>query len=186
MLAGAEEYKSVAEAVADCALVLGTTAVRHRQLQHPLRPLHQAAGLIRKQLQSGVVAVLFGSEKVGLSKDDLSHCHWLVHIPTQQAHLSMNLGQAVAVCLYELARSAPLKSPSPDLHRATAGDTERITETLLNALHASGYVKRDSAASTEEKIRRLIRRLNLQSGDAEDLVGMLRQIVWKLTQPQKR
>jgi TrmH family RNA methyltransferase len=185
-LAGAEEYKSVAEAVADCALVLGTTVVRHRQLQHQLRPLHQAAGLIRKQLQSGVVAVLFGSEKVGLSKDDLSHCHWLVHIPTQESHLSMNLGQAVAVCLYELARSGTPKPLSRKLNRATAGHAERITETLLHALHASGYVKRDSAASTEDKIRRLIRRLNLQSGDAEDLLGMLRQIVWKLTQPQKR
>jgi TrmH family RNA methyltransferase len=186
VLASTEEYKSVAEAVADCALVLGTTAVRHRQLLHPLRPLHQTAGLIRKQLRSGAVALLFGSEKVGLSKDDLSHCHWLIHIPTQDAHLSMNLGQAVAVCLYELARSAPLKSSSPNLNRATAGDTERITETLLNALHASGYVKRDSAASTEDKVRRLIRRLSLQSGDAEDLLGMLRQIVWKLTQPQKQ
>ena len=186
MLAGAEEYKSVAEAVADCALVLGTTAVRHRQLQHPLRPLHQAAALIRKQLQSGGVALLFGSEKVGLSKDDLSHCHWLIHIPTQDAHLSMNLGQAVAVCLYELARSATAKPLSRKLNRATAGHAERITDTLFNALRASGYVKRDSAASTEDKIRRLIRRLNLQSGDAEDLLGMLRQIVWKLTQPQKR
>lgn len=186
LLASAQEYKSVAEAVADCALVIGTTAVRHRQLQHPLRPLNQAAGFIRKQLQSGAVALLFGSEKVGLSKEDLSHCHWLIHIPTQEAHLSMNLGQAVAVCLYELQRSTTPKPSSQRLNRATAGDAERITETLLNALHASGYVKRGSAASTEDKVRRLIRRLNLQSGDPELLLGMLRQIVWKLTQPEKR
>jgi TrmH family RNA methyltransferase len=181
VLASAEEYKSVAEAVADCSLVLGTTAVRHRQLQHPLQRLDQAAGFIRKQLQSGAVALLFGSEKVGLSKEDLSHCHWLIHIPTQEAHLSMNLGQAVAVCLYELARSATPKPLSQKLNRATAGDAERITDTLLQALCASGYVKRGSAASTEDKVRRLTRRLNLQSGDAEVLLGMLRQIVWKLT-----
>lgn len=186
VLATAEEYRTVAEAVADCTLVIGTTAVRHRQLQHPLRSLNQAAGFIRKQLLSGAVALLFGSEKVGLSKDDLSHCHWLIHIPTQEAHLSMNLGQAVAVCLYELQRSATPKRLGQNLKRATAGDAERITETLLNALHASDYLKRGSAASTEDKVRRLIRRLNLQSGDPELLLGMLRQIVWKLTQPEKR
>jgi TrmH family RNA methyltransferase len=181
VLANAEVYGSIAEAVADCALVIGTTAGRHRQLQHPLRPLNRARESIRKQLQSGTVALLFGSEKVGLSREDLSHCHWLIYIPTAEAHLSMNLGQAVAVCLYELVRSKARKPLSRDPQRATAGNAERITETLLNALRASGYVKQGSAVSTENKVRRLIRRLNLQSDDAEVLLGMLRQIVWKLT-----
>ena len=78
LLSNAEEYKSVAEAVADCTLVVGTTAVRHRELQHPLRRLEYGARLIRKQLGSNRVALLFGSEKFGLSNQDLSHCHWLV------------------------------------------------------------------------------------------------------------
>src|SRR5271166_5449944 len=70
LLANAEEYKSVAEAVADCTLVVGTTAVGHRELQHPLRRLEYGARLIRHQLArrgGGRVALLFGSEKVGLS-----------------------------------------------------------------------------------------------------------------------
>ena len=104
LLAGAQEYSSVAEALADCALVVGTTAARHRQLLHPLLPLEQGARLIRQQLPSGRVALLFGSEKRGLSNRDLSHCHWLLRLPTREEHPSMNLGQAVAVCLYELAR----------------------------------------------------------------------------------
>src|SRR5271157_3988718 len=104
LLANAEEFKKLAEAVADCTLVVGTTAVRHRELQHPLRRLEYGTRLIRKQLQSGRVALLFGSEKVGLSNEDLSHCHWLMRIPTREEHSSMNLGQAVAVCLYELVR----------------------------------------------------------------------------------
>jgi TrmH family RNA methyltransferase len=100
LLASTEEYKNVADAVADCTLVVGTTAVRHRELQHPLRRLDEHAGrLISDQLRSGPVALLFGSEKVGLSNDDLSHCHWLLHIPTREDHISMNLGQAAAVCL---------------------------------------------------------------------------------------
>src|ERR1700724_2886764 len=104
LLASAEEYRSVAEAVADCTLVVGTTAVRHRELQHPLERLEYGARLIRKRLGSSCVALLFGSEKFGLSNQDLSHCHWLMRIPTCDENISMNLGQAVAVCLYELGR----------------------------------------------------------------------------------
>src|SRR5579863_8770089 len=102
VLEKAEQFKSVAEAVADCTLVVGTTAVRHRQLHHPLERLEHGVPLIRKQLRSGRVALLFGSEKFGLSNDDFSHCHWLMHIPTSKQNISMNLGQAVAVSLYEL------------------------------------------------------------------------------------
>jgi TrmH family RNA methyltransferase len=99
VLAAAEEYTTVAEAVADCTLVVGTTAVGSRALQHPLHRLEHGARLIRKRLASGQVALLFGSEKRGLSNADFSHCHWLLRIPTSQDNRSMNLGQAVAVCL---------------------------------------------------------------------------------------
>jgi len=180
LLANAEEYKSVAEAVADCTLVVGTTAVGHRELQHPLRRLEYGARLIRKQLASGRVAMLFGSEKVGLSNEDLSHCHWLMRIPTREEHSSMNLGQAVAVCLYELVRDVKAARSAEKSQRATAGEAERITAVLLEALHASGYVKPSTAATTAEKVRRLVRRLSLQAADAEVLLGMLRQIAWKL------
>src|SRR5271166_5531081 len=167
ILANAEEYTTVADAVADCTLVVGTTAVRHRELQHPLRRLEYGARLIRKRLVAGRVALLFGSEKVGLSNQDLSHCHWLMRIPTREGHPSMNLGQAVAVCLYELVRDSKATLHPEKLKRATAGEVERITTLLCEALRTSGYVNPDSAVATEEKIRRLVRRLNLQATDAE-------------------
>ncbi|MGA2990555.1 MAG: TrmH family RNA methyltransferase [Candidatus Korobacteraceae bacterium] len=209
LLASAQEYGSVAEAVADCALVVGTTAARHRQLVHPLLTLEQGARLIRQELlrlqqtqqrsrfagpgtPEGHVALLFGSEKRGLSNRDLSHCHWLLHMPTREEHASMNLGQAVAVCLYELARasSAPalpavptaaagpaLSAPKPN--PASAAELERITAALLEALRASGYPHAQTAAA-EEKVRRLVRRLDADAADSETLLGMLRQILWKL------
>lgn len=80
LLASAEIYESVADAVSDCTLLVGTTAARHRELQHPLRRLEYGARLMRKQLASSHVAVLFGSEKVGLSNKDLSHCNWVMSI----------------------------------------------------------------------------------------------------------
>jgi tRNA/rRNA methyltransferase len=195
ILADAEEFPSVAEAVADCTLIVGTTSVGHRELQHPVKRLEQAAPLIRKRLAASRVALLFGSEKRGLSNEDLSYCHWLLRIPTREDHRSMNLGQAVAVCLYELARDSRLRSRHPERsegsalrsHAAAAGDLERITSVLLDALRASGYLKssstaspkRRSAAPTDEKIRRLVHRLNLSSSDAELTLGILRQILWK-------
>src|SRR5271165_741827 len=182
LLANTKEYKSIAEAVADCALVVGTTAVRHRKLQHPLHRLEHGARLIRKRLASNRVALLFGSEKVGLANEDLSHCHWLMRIPTGEKHISMNLGQAVALCLYELVRNGKTVRSPEKLQRATSEEAERITSVLLDALRASGYVQPRAAAAAEQKLRRLIRRLNLSSPDAEVLLGMLRQITWKLRQ----
>ncbi len=180
IMADAEEFHSIADAVADCALVVGTTAVRHRELQHPVRRLDVGARRIRQHLATGRVAILFGSEKVGLSNQDLSHCHWLMRIPTCEENISMNLGQAVAVCLYELIRAAGKLAKPLNPARVKAGELERITQFLLDALQISGYVKPIATALTEEKVRRMVRRLELQSSDAEVLQGMLRQIVWKL------
>ena len=107
------------------------------------------------------MALLFGSEKFGLSNDDLSHCHWLMRIPTVDPDLSMNLGQAVALCLYELARDSAAALARPErIRRATAADTEQLTRLLLEALSRSGYINPVTGASTEQKVRRLLRRLD--------------------------
>src|SRR5580658_2486981 len=119
VLGDAEQFTSVAEAVADCALVVGTTAVGKRHLHHPLRRLEDGAKLIRRRLASGGgVALLFGSEKRGLTNDELSHCHWVMRVPTVDANISMNLGQAVAVCLYEVIRDGKFPRVSPKLPSA--------------------------------------------------------------------
>jgi TrmH family RNA methyltransferase len=104
VLKAAEEFASLREAVADCSLVVGTTAVGNREIRQPLRGLEEAGEILRGAMKSGNVAILFGSEKRGLSNEDLSYCHWLLRIPTREEHRSMNLGQAVAVCLYEVRR----------------------------------------------------------------------------------
>lgn len=180
LLAKAEEYKSVAEAIVDCTLVVGTTAGRNRDVQEQLKTLLDAAPAIRSEISRNPVALLFGSEKRGLSNEDLSHCHWLLHIPTRDVHLSMNLGQAVAICLYELVRESAQESKTDGKKLATAAEIDRVTSALLEALHESGYVKPNSAESTEEKVRKLVRRMSVSSEDTENLLGMLRQILWKL------
>lgn len=184
ILTGAEQFKTVAEAVADCTLVVGTTAVRHRQLHHPLRRLEDGARLMRKRIGSSRVALLFGSEKFGLSNEDLSHCDWLMRVPTREENISMNLGQAVAVCLYEIVRDGKTARLPEKLPRAAAGEVERFTKVLLDALHASGFLEMRRVADAEERIRRLVRRLNLPARDAVIWLGIMRQILWKMRSGQ--
>jgi TrmH family RNA methyltransferase len=192
LLANAKEYGTAAEAVADCSLIVGTTTAGRRELQLELRRLEAGAPAILRQLKTGPVALLFGSEKTGLSNEDMSHCHWLMRIPTREGHGSMNLGQAVAVCLYELVRetASPVddktagRNTNASTHdqgsSAKAVDIERLTQLLCNVLRDSGYVKPRAARATEENMRRMLRRLNLRTDDADLWLGILRQIQWKL------
>jgi tRNA C32,U32 (ribose-2'-O)-methylase TrmJ len=104
-----------------------------------------------------------------------------MRIVTASTDLSMNLGQAVALCLYELSRDPKAAEAQPeDIRAAVAGEMEKVTVMLLDVLRQSGYVNPVTAASTEEKVRRLVRRLNVTYRDAPVLIGMLRQILWKL------
>ena len=203
LLARAKEYAGLAEAVEDCSLVVGTTAVGNREMKHPLRGLEEGTRLIEKRMKTGRVAVLFGSEKWGLSNEDLSYCHWLMRIPTRVEHRSMNLGQAAAVVMYELGRGGTVHSLKLKVQsKAKRGQkiengklkmeegaefaemetVERIGEALLEALRKSGYIAARGEATAEEKLRRMLRRFSMEAADAEVLLGMMRKILWKLEQ----
>jgi TrmH family RNA methyltransferase len=207
VLKAAEELGSLREAVADCSLVVGTTAVGNREIRQPLRGLEEAGGILRGAMRSGNVALLFGSEKRGLSNEDLSYCHWLLRVPTREEHRSMNLGQAVAVCLYEVGRelrvtsgewgakkekdNAEARRTQRRVRKGTNGEekesarmetVERIGEVLLEALRKSGYVGKRGERLAEEKLRRMLRRFAMEEGDAEVLLGMMRKILWKISE----
>jgi tRNA/rRNA methyltransferase len=210
VLAETVVHVTLAEAVADCTLVVGTTAVGERDLQHPLYALASAVPRMREELRrsAGRVALLFGSEKTGLSNEELSHCNWLLTIPMQEhegvRHASMNLGQAVAVCLYELVRDEPEQTrevsaaqepldnsskqagttpaDTADVadNSATAADLERLTTLLYETLEKSGYLRRHPARCEPVHLRRLLRRMVDDAGDAAIWTGIFRQLLWKL------
>jgi tRNA/rRNA methyltransferase len=199
----ARRYDTLAAAIADCTLIIATTAIGERQLKHPLLPLQQAAPLILQTLnttqpppsaQDDRVALLFGSEKTGLTNDQLSHATLLTTIPMyapeDARHLSMNLGQSVAVCLYELSRSGFESSVEiPPLHEApaTAQDRERLTQLLLDVLHATGYTRRFPANASEPLVRQLTQQLAaphreaMTHRQAMTWMGILRQVLWRET-----
>ena len=104
LLLNAKSTECLAETVADCTLVAGTGTLTYRRPEQRVVGLPELAKLVAREIaRAGRVALVFGSEKHGLTREDLSHCHVLVEIPTDAGQPSMNLGQAVAVCLYELA-----------------------------------------------------------------------------------
>src|SRR5207249_1247410 len=117
------------------------------------------------------------SEKFGLSNEDMSFCHTLLRIPTAPGTPSMNLGQAVAVCLYELMREEAVERPV-QFDPVAGADAEQMTQMLLEVLRESGYTNRITAVSTEQKIRRWMRRLRIGRRDAPLLMGILRQVLW--------
>ena len=165
----AQEFPTLAEAIADCRLVVGTTSLGHRELQHTLRPLEYAGKVLRKRLAAAPVALLFGSEKFGLSNEDMSYCHWLLRIGTEG---SMNLGQAVAVCLYELVRN-PVR-PTPDQRKAATrggiGSADRAIDRSLGKVGLRAYrrSRRQDPASGSQAGSGRARRRNLARDDPAD------------------
>ncbi len=187
LLANAEVCQSVAEAIADCTLVIGTTAGTKRSVSLPLISLPKAAPEIADAARTGKVALLFGSEKRGLANQDMSYCHWLMRIPTTQQSPSMNLAQSVVVVLYELARTwnqttATVKSeaiPAAD-PPAKMQSLLRLAEVIHETLECSGYYSEAAAASAKGHLRRLLLRMKLSEPDSAIILGMFRQILWKL------
>ena len=187
VIARAATCGSVAEAVRACTLVLGTTAVGERALEHPLLTLKDAAKRVQGHVAEDAehrVALLFGSEKTGLSNEEMSHCHALLTIPMEQyagvRHPSMNLGQAAAVCLYELVRERALERRVEAPAAAASGDVERLRGLFAELLEASGYTRRHPANSDEAQVRRLLLRAVPTAADAPVWTGVLRQVLWAL------
>ena len=156
VMAGAQEFATLVEAVADCLLVVGTTSVGNREMKHALHDLAEAAPLLHEHMRAGRVAVLFGPEKWGLSNEELSYCHWLLRIPTREEHRSMNLGQAAAVVLYELGGRG----------------SKRFAESVRESAIAIGKIEERNAEalksrSQEKKRRKSLVRPASKRSDAE-------------------
>lgn len=183
---------SLAEAVAACTLVVGTGSLDRRKPEQTAVMLPELAPLVREELaRGGRVALVFGPEKRGLTRGDLAHCHLLVVIPTDPRQPSMNLGQAVAVCLYELAarlaaprapRSAAARAkPAEESEsRAPAARLEMLAEVVAETMTATHYSPPAMSAANRHDLRLLLRRLALLDRDARRILGLFRRILWRL------
>jgi len=212
LLRHARVYETLAEALQECSLVLGTGSLDRRKPEQATLDLPAAAEAIRTALgaggrdhadrnparvtaqsrSAGRAALLFGSEKHGLTSSDLSWCHAIVVIETSEAQPSMNLGQAVAVCLYEISR-IPLSTPDP--HPAlpppmrtednpASAQLDRLAGLIEETMEAVRYTTRGMRSANGEALRVLLHRLMPREADLRRMMGLFRRILWQLARPK--
>jgi tRNA/rRNA methyltransferase len=189
LLQNARETESLADAVTDCTLVVGTGTLTYRKPEQRVVPLPALAPIIGGELaRGGRVAVVFGPEKHGLTRDDLSYCHLLVEIPTDPRQPSMNLGQAVAVCMYELAARGlpPEKGSTREAQgsglpeAAASGNLDLLAGLVEQTMEAAGYSPHAMQEANRHDLRLLLRRLSLTQRDIRRILGLFRRILWRL------
>jgi tRNA/rRNA methyltransferase len=206
LLLTASESASLAEAVKECTLVIGTGTLTHRKPEQSVILLPSLTPLIEQELaRGGHIALVFGPEKHGLTRDDLSYCHALVEIPTDPRQPSMNLGQAAAVCLYEIGtRSINTGAASTQRNHPTtssdsqpeqtednspalaSGNLDILAGLIEKVMAESDYSPRIMQAANRHSLRILLRRLNLNSADTKRILGLFRRVLWRLTRTATR
>lgn len=171
LLTDAVVCESLTEAIAGCALVLGTSA-RQRSLAWPELSVAEAAGEAAREAERREVAVLFGRERYGLTNDELKTCHYLVYIPTHEAYASLNLAQAVQVVTYELSRHAGLSREAPVHDPAPAERMEGFYGHLEETLRELGFLH-DQSDKLMLRLRRLFNRARPDDDELNILRGIL-------------
>jgi tRNA (cytidine32/uridine32-2'-O)-methyltransferase len=175
LLTHARVEASVAAAVADCALVLATTARRRTQYYWPALTAREAGLQAVAAAARGRVAVLFGSERTGLSNADLELCQALVHIPTASGSAALNLAQAVQVLAYEIHVAST--APRPAVPRATprppAAEFARLIEHLGAVLEDINFTDRLGGAHLRRRLTRIFARAELDQLEVNILRGIL-------------
>jgi TrmH family RNA methyltransferase len=177
LLQDAKESTTLAEAVAHCTLVIGTGSLTYRKPEQPVVQLPDLAPLVERELRrGGRVAMVFGPENHGLSREDLSYCQVLVVIPTDERQPSMNLGQAVAVCLYEVAtrvgaggfaEKQASGAKAPDRFQASAARLKSCPVSEQYPFVAGGEARDENAAGKAE--------VSAASGDLDLLAGLVEE-----------
>jgi tRNA/rRNA methyltransferase len=201
LLRAARETATLGEAVCACTLVIGTGSLTYRKPEQPVVGLPDLAPLVARELaRGGRVGIVFGSEKHGMTREDLSLCHCLAVIPTDEGQPSMNLGQAVAVCLYEIAARRPTtatpaaasgqgkeiskvdreeSSTKADLC-TTSGNLDILGGLIQEVMEAAGYSPRSMHAANRHDLHLMLRRMTLSALDTRRALGLFRRVLWRL------
>lgn len=181
ILDAARIVPTLEQAVADCVLVIGTTGpegglFRRQSVGEPAEILEHAMAPV---LGGQPVALVFGPEPAGLSNDEVTRCHHLIHISTHADYTSINLAQAVAICLYEL-RSQWLCAVMPGYHAELApfAEQQQMFAQLRLALEEIHFLYGAKADALFHAVRHLLGRAQLTTMEVKVLLGLARQIRW--------
>jgi len=177
ILADAKSYETLRDAIADSTLVVGTTCRAGLYRSHSQTP-KEVAPTVVTALKKGKVALIFGPEDHGLSNKDLEHCQLLVSIPTHPDYPSLNVAQAVVICLYEFYVASLTPADADGIQRAQAEQIERLFDIMRNALLKIGFLDSENPEHMLLAFRRIFGRGGLEEKDVRILTGMFRQIEW--------
>jgi tRNA/rRNA methyltransferase len=191
LLRNGKETATLAEAVADCTFVAGTGTRTYRKPEQPVFLLPDGGPVLARHLAGGSrAALVFGPEKHGLTREDLSYCHGLIEIPTDHRQPSMNLGQAVAVCLYEVTRleeqgprEQGIEGTESGKPGANSGALDRLANLIEETMIAAGYSPRAMQPANQHDLRVLLRRLAPSALDTRRMLGLFRRVLHRLHHP---
>lgn len=181
VLTRARVFPTLADAVADCGLVVGATA-RPRQQHWDVLDARAAAARIVGESRTRPVAVLFGSERVGLSNEELGQCQWLVRIPANPEYESLNVAMAVQLVCYELyvARGATFPGVERDVPLASATEMQRFYDHLERVMSEVDFTDRtESGSHLINRLRRLFNRAAPDENEINILRGLLTAVQGK-------
>ena len=187
VLANATIVESVDEAIADCALVVGTSA-RERRIPWPLLNPRECGEKIYSEAATHKTALLFGREDRGLTNDELQKCHYHVHIPSNPDYSSLNLATAVQVLAYEI-RMASLADDQGNLPSLSewdqppvaAGDLEFFHEHLATTMAELQFYDPENPKQLLTRMRRLFNRVRMDQMEVSILRGLLSAVQRKIT-----
>lgn len=168
-------HESLEAAVADCGLVVGTSA-RQRHLPWDLVEPRECAARVVAEAEARPVALVFGSERVGLTNEELMLCNLLVTIPTHPGYSSLNVAMAVQLLSYEiwmLLRSGSAPAREPDVPLASAADMQKLYDHFETVLNEIDFRDRTGGGHLMARIRRLFNRAQLDQNEMNILRGIL-------------
>lgn len=181
LLDSARTVASLDEAIAGCGLVVATAA-RSGPFRGQTNSPREAAAELVAFAERAPVALVFGPEDHGLSNDDMKPCQRLWTIPTADDYSSLNLAQAVLLCVYELHLAGVERRGSlPDANPVAPATAERVgllLQRLERALSAIGFLNPQNPEPVMFVFRRIFARAGLVEHDVSVLLGMARQIEW--------
>ncbi|HEX3949994.1 MAG TPA: RNA methyltransferase [Steroidobacteraceae bacterium] len=185
ILVNARVVDSVAEAIADCGFIAGTTS-RPRSYYWEFTTPRDVAGRIVALPEDNRAALLFGSERYGLATEHLNHCNVLVRIPANPAYCSLNLAMSAQLIAYEifLAREQPTSRTQLEMALAPSGDVEHFYAHLHEVLNEIDFD--DRTGHLMERLRRLFNRAQLDRNELNILRGILSAVQGRRGQSAQR
>ncbi len=176
LLDSATVVPTLRDAVADCALVIGTSA-RRRSFPWPMLDPETCADKALQQSVQGPVAIVFGRERMGMHNDELMQCNFHLAIPAAPDYPVMNISAAVQVVCYEIWKrhdGNPLWEPEEEY--PTSEQMNRFYQHLEDTLRNVGFIIPQHEGQVMTKLRRFFNRARPEEFELGMLRGILRSV----------